>query len=102
VGRDVLEVRPRQPSYVPAVEEVLGLVTAEPVRADLDTGTVSDTADRGAEQLTEALRLLVERQIAVDDIGLRRPSLDEAFLALTGRDSELEAQENAPAALDAA
>jgi ABC-2 type transport system ATP-binding protein len=102
VGRDVLEVRPRQPSYVPAVEEVLGLVTAEPVRADLDTGTVSVTADRGAEQLTEALRLLVERQIAVDDIGLRRPSLDEAFLALTGRDSELEAQENAPAALDAA
>lgn len=102
VGRDVLEVRPRQPSDVPAVEEVLGLVTAEPVRADLDTGTVSVTADRGAEQLTEALRLLVEWQIVVDDIGLRRPSLDEAFLALTGRDAELAAQANAPAALDAA
>jgi daunorubicin resistance ABC transporter ATP-binding subunit len=102
VGRDVLEVRPRQTSHVPAVEEVLGLVTDEPARADLDTGTVSVTAVRGAEQLTEALRFLAERQITVDDIGLRRPSLDEAFLALTGRDAELAAQENAPVALDAA
>ena len=102
VGRDVLEVRPRQPWHIPAVEEVLGLVTAEPVRADLDAGTVSATADRGAEQLTEALRLLVERHIAVDDIGLRRPSLDEAFIALTGRNTELAIQENAPTALDAA
>jgi hypothetical protein len=33
---------------------------------------------------------------------LRRPSLDEAFLALTGRHSELAAQENAPTALNAA
>jgi ABC-2 type transport system ATP-binding protein len=102
VGQDVLEVRPRQTSDLPTVEEVLGLVTAETARADLDAGTVSVTADRGAEQLTEAVRLLVERQIAVDDIGLRRPSLDEAFLALTGRDAELAAQANAPAALDAA
>ena len=102
VGRDVLEVRPRQPSDLPAVEEVLALVAADPVRADLDAGTVSVTADRGAEQLTEALRVLVGRQIAVDDIGLRRPSLDEAFLALTGSHAELATREHAPTAIDAA
>jgi ABC-2 type transport system ATP-binding protein len=102
VGRDVLEVRPRQPADLPAVEEVLALVAAEPARANLDAGTVSVTADRGAEQLTEALRLLIQRQVAVDDIGLRRPALDEAFLALTGADAELAPQEDAPTALDAA
>jgi ABC-2 type transport system ATP-binding protein len=102
VGRDVLEVRPRLASDFPAVEGVLGLLGAEAPRSDLDAGTVSVTADRGAEQLTEALRLLVERQIEVDDIGLRRPSLDEAFLALTGRHPELANEEGAPAALDAA
>ena len=102
VGRDVLEVRPQQPGDLRAVEEVLGLVAAEPARADLDAGTVSVTADQGAEQLTEALQRLAERQIAVDDVGLRRPSLDEAFLALTGRHAERETQETAPAALDAA
>jgi ABC-2 type transport system ATP-binding protein len=102
VGRDVLEVRPRLASDFPAVEGVLGRLAAEAPRSDLDAGTVSVTADRGAEQLTEALRLLVERQIEVDDIGLRRPSLDEAFLALTGRYPELANEESAPAALDAA
>jgi ABC-2 type transport system ATP-binding protein len=102
VGRDVLEVRPRLASDFPAVEGVLGLLAAEAPRSDLDAGTVSVTADRGAEQLTEALRLLVERHIEVDDIGLRRPSLDEAFLALTGRHPDLANEEGAPAALDAA
>src|SRR5262249_1668527 len=102
VGSDVLEVRPRLASDFPAVEEVLGLVTAEPLRSDLHAGPLPATADRGAEKLTEALRLLVERQIEVDDIGLRRPSLDEAFLALTGRHAELATQESARAALDAA
>jgi ABC-2 type transport system ATP-binding protein len=102
VGRDVLEVRPRLEADFPAVEEVLGLVTAELPRSDPDAGTVSVAAERGAEQLTAALRLLVERRIEVDDIGLRRPSLDEAFLALTGRHPELATQENEPTALDAA
>jgi ABC-2 type transport system ATP-binding protein len=101
VGRDVLEVRPRQPSDLAGVQEVLALVAAEPARADLDAGTVSVSADQGAEQLTEALRLLVQRNIAVDDIGLRRPSLDEAFLALTGLHAERATGENAPT-LDAA
>src|SRR5262249_45111250 len=102
VGRDVLEVRPRQASDFPAVEEVLGLITADPPRADLDAGPVPVTAERGAEQLTAALRLLVERQIEVEDLGLRRPSLDEAFLALTGRHADRAIQENAPTALDPA
>jgi ABC-2 type transport system ATP-binding protein len=102
VGRDVLEVRPRESDDLAEVEEVLGLVAAEPARADLDAGSVSITADQGAEQLTEALRLLAERRIAVDDIGLRRPSLDEAFLELTGREPEITPQQTAPTALDAA
>jgi ABC-2 type transport system ATP-binding protein len=31
------------------------------------------------------VRLLDERGIAIEDIGLRRPTLDEVFLALTGQ-----------------
>jgi ABC-2 type transport system ATP-binding protein len=95
VGRDVLEVRPRLASDFRAIEEILGLVTAEEARSDLDAGTVSVTTERGADQLTEALQLLVERHIEVDDIGLRRPSLDEAFLALTGRRADSTSEEKA-------
>ena len=32
--------------------------------------------------------LLAERGIEVDDVGLRRPSLDEVFLAVTGKHLE--------------
>jgi ABC-2 type transport system ATP-binding protein len=102
VGRDVLEVRPRQARDLPAVEDVLRLVAADPARADLDAGSASVAAERGAEQLTEAVRLLAERQIAVDDISLRRPSLDEAFLALTGHQAEPASGESTATARDAA
>ena len=57
----------------------------EPPRTDADTHRVSASVDGGAEQLATVVRLLDERRIAADDIGLRRPTLDEVFLALTGQ-----------------
>jgi ABC-2 type transport system ATP-binding protein len=84
-GRDVLAVRPRAAGDLPAVEEVFRSVAAEAPHLDLDTSTASITTDRGADQLATVVRLLGERHIAVEDIGLRRPSLDEVFLTLTGR-----------------
>ena len=38
--------------------------------------------------LTEALRVLDDAQIGIDDVGLRRPTLDDVFLALNGHASE--------------
>jgi ABC-2 type transport system ATP-binding protein len=84
-GRDVIEVRPQAAGDLPAVEDVLASVATEPPRVDLDTSRVSVGADGGADQLTVVVRRLDERGITVDDIGLRRPSLDEVFLSLTGR-----------------
>jgi ABC-2 type transport system ATP-binding protein len=41
-------------------------------------------ADGGAQRLLQVLRDLDAAGIALDDIGLRRPTLDDVFLALTG------------------
>jgi ABC-2 type transport system ATP-binding protein len=38
----------------------------------------------GRAVVTQAVRVLDERRLDVDDIGLRRPTLDEVFLSLTG------------------
>ncbi|MEQ1698751.1 MAG: daunorubicin/doxorubicin resistance ABC transporter ATP-binding protein DrrA, partial [Ilumatobacteraceae bacterium] len=48
--------------------------------------------------LATAVRLITERGIELDDIGLRRPTLDEVFLALTGHapDAAAPALEGAP------
>jgi ABC-type multidrug transport system ATPase subunit len=83
-GRDVIEVRPRTAGDLPAVEAILAAVAAEPPRSDLDTGRASAPVDSGADQLAHLLRLLDEQTIPIDDIGLRRPTLDEVFLTLTG------------------
>ncbi|HEY4332856.1 MAG TPA: ATP-binding cassette domain-containing protein [Ilumatobacteraceae bacterium] len=84
-GRDVIEVRPRTNAELAAISTILEAVAAEPPRTDLDTQRVSAPVDGGAEHLATVVRLLDEQNIRVDDIGLRRPTLDEVFLALTGQ-----------------
>jgi ABC-2 type transport system ATP-binding protein len=46
---------------------------------------VSAPVGSGADALVAAVRELDRAGIATDDIGLRRPTLDEVFLRLTGR-----------------
>jgi ABC-2 type transport system ATP-binding protein len=101
-GRDVIAVRPRAAGDIPTVEEVLRSVVAEGPHIDLDTSIVSVTTDRGADQLATVVRLLDERNIAMEDIGLRRPSLDEVFLTLTGRHAEPAADDRQDPTIDAA
>ena len=84
-GRDVIEVRPRRAADLDRVRDALATVAAEPPRIDHDTQRVSAPVDDGANQLSAVVRLLDEGQIPSDDIGLRRPTLDEVFLALTGQ-----------------
>ncbi len=48
------------------------------------TMTSADKGPRAVESLLAAVRAVDEAGIAVDDLGLRRPSLDDVFLALTG------------------
>jgi ABC-2 type transport system ATP-binding protein len=83
-GRGVIEARPQAAADLPVVEDVLASVGAEVPRSDLDTQRCYVAVEGGAEKLTAVVRLLHERGVVLDDIGLRRPSLDEVFLALTG------------------
>jgi ABC-2 type transport system ATP-binding protein len=59
------------------------------------TGTIDDhtrkltiSADRGAEELVEVVGRLRDEGIAVADVALRRPTLDDVFLTLTGHAAE--------------
>lgn len=96
-GRDVIEIHPRSRADMAAIAEVLATVAAEPPRIDDDTQRVSVPVDGGASELSTVVRLLDERNLHVDDIGLRRPTLDEVFLALTGQPAESPTQPDATA-----
>ena len=82
-GNDVIEVRPRTASDLAAIEAMLAQVGTEAPRVDAETHRVSAPVAGGADELATVVRLLDEASVKVDDIGLRRPTLDEVFLVLT-------------------
>jgi ABC-2 type transport system ATP-binding protein len=55
------------------------------VRVDGAARRATVAVERGPEGLATTVRELAGRDLEVDDVGLRRPTLDEVFLALTGR-----------------
>jgi ABC-2 type transport system ATP-binding protein len=86
-GRDVVEVRVRHADDVGRVHDVLLALGVEAPRVDQPTRKVAVAVTDGSDRLAEAVRVLAERRLAVDDIGLRRPTLDEVFLTLTGAEA---------------
>jgi daunorubicin resistance ABC transporter ATP-binding subunit len=83
VGGDVLEVRATTASDVDRLVRLLdGLGTGRPV-ADLREQRVTLPTGERVQTLLAAARRIDESGIRVDDIGVRRPSLDDVFLTLT-------------------
>jgi ABC-2 type transport system ATP-binding protein len=86
IGADRLEVVIREPDRLHEAAALLERVEGAAGAVDVDTdvrGLRVAVTDR-VTALTEAARALREAAITVDDLGIRRPTLDEAFLSLTG------------------
>ena len=65
----------------------------EGVTVEHNTRRLTVPVSGGAKLLAEIIRDLDGRGIEIDDIGLRRPTLDDVFITLTGHAAE-EAAEN--------
>ena len=84
VGADMVELHTIDvPTMVRAAEVLASLGMAEP-STDPATRRCSLAAPGGSKLLPIVVRALDEAEVAVEDIALRRPTLDEVFLALTG------------------
>jgi ABC-2 type transport system ATP-binding protein len=83
-GRDVVEIRVHDAADVAVVAQSLGRLGVEAPRVDAGTNRVTIPATGGRAVIAEAIRMLDALAVEVDDIGLRRPTLDEVFLTLTG------------------
>jgi oleandomycin transport system ATP-binding protein len=88
-GRQVLEVTPADRADLAAVAELLeALVSATPSIA-VESGEVSVQVERGT-RLPDIVRAFDDRSIELAEFALRRASLDEVFLSLTGHRAEAE------------
>lgn len=65
-------------------------------QADPDSGRVTVPLRRDGSVLAEAVRRLDQAGVTISDLTVRRPTLNDVFMALTGRESEPEAPQ-APA-----
>jgi ABC-2 type transport system ATP-binding protein len=88
IGGERLELVVASAADLPATLEVLREVgTGEP-SGDDHTRRAEILVDTGPKALIEALRRLDGQGIAVQDVALHRPTLDDVFLSLTGHGAE--------------
>jgi ABC-2 type transport system ATP-binding protein len=91
VGGNVIEAHVRRGDQLARVAEVLGGMVEGQARIDAATRRVSVGVagdGGGGDALTAALHALEHSGVEIDGIALRQPTLDEVFLALTGKATE--------------
>jgi ABC-2 type transport system ATP-binding protein len=93
VGGDVLEFTvPDRARCGDAVTAISKIGESEPHVAE-ETGVISmGVGSRGSDALIEAVRTLDNAAVETRGLALRRPSLDDVFLALTGHAAEEDGQ----------
>jgi ABC-2 type transport system ATP-binding protein len=87
-GRNVVEVRVRDSSSLDRVAATLMAIGAGSATIEVPTRSVRVALSADTERVFAALRPLDDTGIAIDEVSVRQPTLDEAFLALTGTPEE--------------
>jgi len=97
-GGERVEVVVHEREHITTAGEVLGGLGKGEVTVEEHTRKLTVTVTGGAKLLAEVIRELDARGIEIDDIGLRRPTLDDVFLSLTGHVAEGKPEENGESA----
>jgi ABC-2 type transport system ATP-binding protein len=84
VGGERIEVVVHDRTRIDEACAILGAIGVGEASIDQHTRRVTVPSDGGASRLVNVVRDLGDAGIAIDDIGLRRPTLDDVFLSLTG------------------
>ena len=94
-GGDVVEFSVPDRSRVSDAAAAVAAVGEGEPHVDPETGVVSvPVGGRGSDALVEAVRALDAAGVVTRGLALRRPSLDDVFLTLTGHAAEEEEQPN--------
>jgi ABC-2 type transport system ATP-binding protein len=88
VGGERVELVIRDADALSAASEALTRVTHSAADVDSDTRRITAPVTDGAGVLVDIVRALDEADVQIQDLALRRPTLDDVFLSLTGRAAE--------------
>ncbi len=84
VGGERLDVQVRDPRQLAAAAGAMERACGHPPAVDPDVRRLTMAVDGGAAALTAVVREFDAAHVVVEDIALRRPTLDEVFMKLTG------------------
>jgi len=84
IGGDQLEVVPLDRADLAEVAAILTRVTGHEANVDEANRHVTARTSSGVEAVADLANALAAAQIAVEDVGLHQPSLDDVFMTLTG------------------
>jgi ABC-2 type transport system ATP-binding protein len=90
LGGDLLEVRVAHGDDLTRTTQVIAEVAGARPHVDPHQLRITVPAQDAVALLLTAARRLSDAGIELDDLGIRRPSLDDVFLALTGHGTERE------------
>jgi ABC-2 type transport system ATP-binding protein len=101
VGGERIEVVVHDRTRIDEARAILGRIGLGEPSVEEHTRRVTVPSEGGAKRLVNVVRDLDKAGIALDDIALRRPTLDDVFLSLTGHATAEAAAESAAAAMRA-
>jgi len=84
VGGERVEVVIRSLDDLEPARQIVAELCLGDIRVDREARTVTATITEGVDLLRRLLQRLHERAIPVDDVAIRRPTLDDVFMSLTG------------------
>jgi ABC-2 type transport system ATP-binding protein len=88
IGGERIELVVASVADVATARSVLSELAVDEVQVEEHTRTLTAGVSGGVEALESVLHRLSAQSIKVADIGLRRPTLDDVFLSLTGHSAE--------------
>ncbi len=97
VGGERIEVIIHDPAGLARAEEILNRGSDGQCVVDTKMRRLTVPTSQGSKGLVLVIRDLDEADIVIDDIALRRPTLDDVFLELTGHHAEDDTDDAAPA-----
>ena len=89
VGGERIEVVVHSRADIPRAVQMLSVADDGDHAIDEHIRKITIPSRGGAQRLMQVVRDLDEAQIAIDDIALRRPTLDDVFLTLTRHAAEI-------------
>ncbi|PSK96087.1 ABC-2 type transport system ATP-binding protein [Haloactinopolyspora alba] len=92
IGGERIEVVVHDSEHADSAEQILNLSSGGQCDRDTHTRKLTVPTHTGSKGLIQVIRDLDEAGVTIDDIALRRPTLDDVFVKLTGRHAESETE----------